>query len=101
MGRPLIYWAINAAHKSKVFDKIYVSTDSEKISKIINKYKVDILKRSKTTSDDKATIHDVIRETILKLDLKKTVNICCLLPTAVLVDHKMINFGFRTLKNNK
>ena len=32
--KPLIYWTIKAAKKSKCFEKIIVSTDSEKIKKI-------------------------------------------------------------------
>ena len=41
-GKPLIYYSINAAKKSKVFDKILVSTDSEKIGEIARKYGADV-----------------------------------------------------------
>ena len=37
-GKPLIYYAITAAIKSDVFDKIIVSSDSKKILNIANKY---------------------------------------------------------------
>ncbi len=100
-NKPLIYWSINAAKKSKVFDKIYVSTDSDKIINKIKKYKVDILKRSKTNSNDKAILHDVIRETINVLKLGSNINICCLLPTAVLVNKEKIKLGLKILKKNK
>ena len=33
-GKPMIYWAIKSAKDSKLFDKIEVSTDSQKILKI-------------------------------------------------------------------
>ena len=34
--QPIIYWSLKAALKSKCFDKIIVSTDSDKIIKIVN-----------------------------------------------------------------
>ena len=32
-GKPLVYYAIKAAKKSKIFDKIVLSTDDQKIIK--------------------------------------------------------------------
>ncbi len=100
-NKPLIYWPLNIAKKCKIFDKIYVSTDSDKIINKIKKYKIDILKRSKINSNDKATLHDVIRETIHTLKLESNVNICCLLPTAVLVNQEKLKLGLKILQNNK
>ena len=37
-GKPLIAFAIQLAIKSKLFDKVIVSTDSNKIAKISKKY---------------------------------------------------------------
>ena len=99
-NKPLIYWAINAAKNSNVLDKIYVSTDSEKIINKIKNYKVDFLKRSKINSNDQATLHDVVRETINVLKLHSNINICCLLPTAVLVNKDKIKLGLKILKKN-
>tara|TARA_B100000579_G_scaffold414367_1_gene407946 strand:- start:457 stop:1164 length:708 start_codon:yes stop_codon:yes gene_type:complete len=39
-GKPLIYYTIKQAQKSKIFDNIVVSTDSKKIQKIASKYGV-------------------------------------------------------------
>ena len=38
MGKPMIAWTIEAAVKSKIFDKIIVSTDSEEIAKVGRDY---------------------------------------------------------------
>ena len=32
--KPMIFWTINAAKKSKIFEHIYVDTDCKKIEKI-------------------------------------------------------------------
>ena len=41
-GKPIIYYSINEAKKSKIFQKIIVSTDSEKIKKISEKYGAEV-----------------------------------------------------------
>ena len=46
-GKPIIYWSILAAKKTKLFDKIVVSSDGYKILDISKKYGVDIYKRPK------------------------------------------------------
>ena len=43
--RPMIYWSIKYAKKSKLLDKIYVSTNSKKISGLMKKYKIPVIKR--------------------------------------------------------
>ena len=41
-GHPIISWSIKEAIKSKIFDKVIVSTDSTKIAKISLKYGAEI-----------------------------------------------------------
>lgn len=67
-NKPLIYYTIQSAKKSKIFDKIFVSTDSVKYKKISEKYgaDVDFLRPSiyaKSTSPD----YDWVNYTIQKL----------------------------------
>jgi CMP-N-acetylneuraminic acid synthetase len=42
-GKPIISYAINAAKNSKIFDKIIVSTESDKIGFIAKKYGAEYL----------------------------------------------------------
>ena len=41
-GKPLIYYSIKAALKSKIFSKIIVSTDCKKIANISKKYGAEV-----------------------------------------------------------
>ena len=41
-GKPLIAYAIEKALNSKLFDKVYVSTDSKKIALIAKRYDAEI-----------------------------------------------------------
>ena len=60
-GKPLISYSIDLAKKSKIFDGIYVTTDSQKIKRISIKYgaKVPFL-RPKKISNDRATDKEVL-----------------------------------------
>lgn len=65
--KPLIYYSIKAAQKSKLFKDIFVSTDCKKIAKIAQKYgaKVPFL-RPKKLSDDFTSTQSVIRHFLKK-----------------------------------
>ena len=70
-GKPLIYYTINSATKSNVFDKIIVSTDSKEIAEISRKYGVEVpFIRPKELSTDKADGMDVIIHAIKFLEEK-------------------------------
>ena len=46
LGKPLIFYALDAAKKSKLFDEIHVSTDSNEIKNVVEQlgYKVNFLR---------------------------------------------------------
>ena len=63
--RPLIYWTVSKAIKSKIFDKIIFSSDSEKYFKILIKYlKKDKLNISKIIFDKRDFIHSKTKSKI-------------------------------------
>lgn len=102
LGKPLIVYSILAAKRTGIFDEVYVSTDSKKIEKISNKFgaKIPFL-REKKLSDDITGTHAVVKNFIIKLNLKNVDNICCLYPTAPLMKHTDIIKGMKLLKKNK
>lgn len=73
LGKPLINWTIEAAIKSKVIDKIYVSTDSKKIVQVCKKFKdkISISNRPKRLSSGNTKMIDVIKEFSKKNNLEK------------------------------
>ena len=61
LGLPLIGWTIKQALKSNYFDKVIVSTDSEKIARIANKYGAEVpFIRPKQLATDKSKIIDTV-----------------------------------------
>ena len=77
-GRPLCFWTIEAALKSKVFDKVVVSTEDLEISNVILEYfgaSVLIDKRPSSLAKDETSTEDVIIEYIKRSE----VEILCLI----------------------
>lgn len=61
-GKILLAYAIEAAQKSKLFDRIHVSTDSERYAELGKKYGADVpFLRNKKTSSDTATTWEAMK----------------------------------------
>ena len=54
-GKPLIYWSIKKALNSKKINKVWVSSDSNKILNLALKYKAKIIKRPHSLSLDNSS----------------------------------------------
>lgn len=68
-GRPLIEWTIDAALKSKLFDRIIVSTDSEEIREISIRAGAEVpYLRSPELATDTATTNDVVTDIVKWLE---------------------------------
>lgn len=62
LGKPLIEYSLNACINSKIFKKIFVSTDSKEILKIVEKKNIKIKNlRPKKLSGDNVPLMSVIR----------------------------------------
>lgn len=70
-GKPIIQWVVEGAQKSKLIQKIYVATDSEKIAEVCRQINVDVL----MTSPDCATGTDRIFEATKNLHFDVVLNI--------------------------
>ena len=99
-GRPLVYWTVFKALKSKQFDQIIFSSDSDKYYKILIKYlKKDKIshknlvfdKRDINHSKTKSKIFDYIKfDLIKKFNFKKNDLLVQMLPTCPLRSIKTI-----------
>jgi len=87
-SKPIIYWSIKVAKESSIFDKIIVSTDSEEIKKIVEKYNVEVpFIRPTNLSDDYTPTKSVISHS---LEYLNSINYypdyaCCIYPCAPLM----------------
>ena len=88
----LIEHTILSAIKSKVFNKIILSSDDEKILNLSKKYKIiDFIKRPKNLSGDYVKNIDVLNFYVKKLDIRKEYDyLSLLLPTCPFRNYKHI-----------
>ncbi len=103
-GKPLIWYTINAAKKSKLLNRIVLNTDSDKIIKIGRQHKVEIpFVRPSRLADDKTPSIDVI---LNHIDwIKKNENhipdaILLLQPTSPLRTEKHIDQAIKIFAEN-
>lgn len=101
-GKPIIAYSIEAAIKAACFDEIIVSTDDLEIANVAQNYGASApFMRPAELSDDHATTLDVIKHAILwALNNNINVqNVCCIYPTAPLLDLNDIKAGLDAIES--
>jgi pseudaminic acid cytidylyltransferase len=100
-GQPMIYWPIVMAKKSGLFDEVIVSTDSLEIASVATKSGATVpFIRDKNLADDFTGTDDVIVDAISQLSLNDTDIVCCLYPTAVLLNPAQLIESFSLILEN-
>ena len=103
-GKPIISYAINAAKNSKIFDKIIVSTESDKIGFIAKKYGAEYLfKRPKKLSTDYVWPSQVVKHAIewVEKNYTKPEFICCIYATTPLMISKDLINSYKMIRTKK
>ena len=104
LKKPIISYAIKTAIKSKIFDKIIVSTDSKKIGSISMKHGAsEVIYRPKKISNDTAGTMSVIKHSIKHLETKNYNfdYVCCLYPVSVLIKPNDLVSSLKLAKKKK
>lgn len=102
-GKPLIAYSIEVALKSKLFEKVVVSTDDEEIAEISKKYGAQVpFLRPKELSDDFTGTGEVIKHALDYFKENGEVyDYCCTIyATAPLLQEKYLVEGFEKLKSS-
>ena len=101
-GKPLLYWTFKNIFKSKLFDKIYLSTDGKNISKVGKKLGFDVPhlrpKKLATSSSDVFETHKFFFN---KLGLNDENCIVCIINNNPFIDNFTIKKSFKIFKKNK
>lgn len=97
-GKPLIAYSIEAAVKSKLFDRVVVSTDSELYGEIAKTYGAEILYRSEELANDKATSYMVIEDVLRRVSA--TDYFVLLQPTSPMRDESHVIEACQLFENN-
>ena len=102
--KPIIEYGLNEAIKSKLFNKIHVSTNSVSQIKYLSKYRsLENFLRPNKLSKDHVTIIEVMKYVLNNFKKKNQVfdEIWMLLPCSPLIDKYDLIKGSKILKSNK
>lgn len=102
-GKPMIAYSIEAAKNAGIFDRIIVSTDSEKIAFTAKEFGADVpFMRPCELADDHTGTDAVILHALkwLMEDREKIDYICCIYATAPFVRAEYIIKGYNILRDN-
>tara|TARA_R110002020_G_scaffold139765_1_gene310811 strand:- start:2482 stop:3177 length:696 start_codon:yes stop_codon:yes gene_type:complete len=103
LGKPIIAYSIEAALNSGLFDEVMVSTDDQEIAEVSLVYGAKVpFFRSSVAASDFATLAEAIEDVKFNYERRgiSFQYICCLLPTAPLVNPAIIIRGFKELISN-
>ena len=102
LDKPIIAYSIEAAMKSGLFIEVMVSTDDAEIAEVAKQYGASVpFMRSAKTSDDFATLADVINEVLAEYDKmgKQFDAFCCILATAPFLTSQRIQEAYDQMVN--
>ena len=101
LGKPIIAYSIKAALESDLFDEVMVSTEDQEIAEIAVQCGASVpFYRSAETSNDFSSTIAVVHEVVLayKSQFKKDFElVCCIYPTAPLIQIKSLSEGLDLL----
>ena len=104
-GKPIIAYSIETAKKSKLFDRIIISTDSKKIAKIAKQYGGEVpFIRPKSLSGDYTGTAEVTAHAVNLIKEKYNTNIkvvCCIYAIAPFIQVKDLHKAWKLFKFGK
>ena len=104
LGKPAYEYAIDAAKKCKLINKVYFSTDIPEIIDKSEAYGINIIKRPRYLANSKALFEDALYHAYQKIKKKhkEKINlVTILMANAVTVNAKLIEKGINLLRKNK
>lgn len=103
-GKPIVAYSIEAVLRTKLFDEVMVSTDDLEIAEVAKKYGASVpFLRSAETANDYAILKDVLNEVLgeYKKHGKIFDEVCCILPTAPLIEAEDLIKGHSILEEKQ
>jgi N-acylneuraminate cytidylyltransferase len=100
-GKPLVYWTVKAASECPDIDRVFISTDSDKIKETVNSFgfeKAEVIGRSAETANDTASTESAMLEFAEQYEFE---NIVLIQATSPLLASKDLQNGFDLIHTGK
>jgi N-acylneuraminate cytidylyltransferase len=99
-GRPIISFSIETAKRSGIFDRIYVSTDSDEIGEVAQTYGAKRLGREYEEAQDHIGTQQIMREALRRLNSEYITHACCIYATAPMMTVQDLKHTWDLLQRN-
>lgn len=97
-GMPIMAYSIRLAHSCGLFDEVVVSSDDSEILEVARQYGASTpFVRPQALSTDEAATLPVIKHAVENLGLNDEDMVCCIYPTAPLLEEKYLKEGLEAL----
>ncbi|MCI5135662.1 MAG: acylneuraminate cytidylyltransferase family protein [Candidatus Electrothrix sp. AW2] len=95
-GKPMLTYPVQAAQKSKMFDRIIVSTEDEEIKQVALKAGAEVFQRPEDLARDRATVVQVCKNVLDVLGEQNNYPefFCCIYATAIFITPEDIKNSF-------
>ncbi|MGL2383316.1 pseudaminic acid cytidylyltransferase [Helicobacter pylori] len=101
-NKPMLAYPIETALNSKLFEKVFISSDSMEYVNLAKNYGASFLNlRPKNLANDRATTLEVMAYHMKELELKDEDIACCLYGASVFLQEKHLQNACETLKQNQ
>ncbi|WP_120957376.1 pseudaminic acid cytidylyltransferase [Helicobacter pylori] len=101
-NKPMLAYPIETALNSKLFEKVFISSDSMEYVNLAKNYGASFLNlRPEVLADDRATTLEVMAYHMKELELKDDDIACCLYGVSVFLQEKHLQNACETLKQNQ
>lgn len=99
LGKPMLSWALEETLRSRLFDRVVVSTDSALIAELAIGLGAEVpFLRDAKNSDDHATIADVLTHALSELSREQTISwLCCIYATAPMIKSSDLAMSYEQL----
>ena len=98
-GKPLLFYPIDAAKKSELIEKVYVSTDDDKIAEVAEHYGAEVIRRPTELAQDNSTDFEAFEHFCTETGYYGP--IVHLRTTTPILDPKIIDDAIRTFYENE
>lgn len=99
LGKELLGYIVESAKKSKLFDKIIVSTEDQEVANVANKYRANVVFRDEKLSFDPYGVSDVLLDFLEKNSkYREYENVMILLPTTPTLEENDLIEAYESFK---
>jgi CMP-N-acetylneuraminic acid synthetase len=100
-GKPLLFWTYKNINKSGLFDRIFLSTDSKKISKIGKKIGFEVPElRPKYLAKSNSDVFETHSYFFKKFNINNTNSLVCIINNNPFIGHQLIKKTFIKYANS-